>query len=304
MRFLIILILFPLIVKGQSESKRYVAFTFDDLPYTHITNAKYINQRLTEILSSEGIPAIGFVNEGKLYSNGQRDETRIALIELWLSRGFDLGNHSYSHVSIDNVTLDAYKTDVLRGEKITKYLLAKVGKKLKYYRHTQLRTGQTPDIKKSLDNFLKENGYVTAPVTLDNNEYIFADIYERALQKNDSTAMSMIRVEYLRYMETIVAHFEDLSVDFLGYEVRQILLLHANTLNADCLSDLIDIFRKRNYAFISLDEALQDKAYQLDEVTSKRGLSWIHRWMLAKGYEMRPEPSEPEQITQMFENYR
>ena len=87
-------------------------------------------------------------------------------------------------------------------------------------------------------------------------------------------------------METIVKHFEKLSLDFLGYEVKQILLLHANTLNADYLDELIQMFQNRKYEFISLDAALQDPAYQLEDVPVKKGLSWLHRWMLAKGLEI------------------
>ena len=105
-------------------------------------------------------------------------------------------------------------------------------------------------------------------------------------------------------METIVKHFEKLSLDFLGYEVKQILLLHANTLNADYLDELIQMFQNRNYEFISLDAALQDPAYQLEDVPVKKGLSWLHRWMLAKGLEIREEPREPEMISELFKSYK
>jgi hypothetical protein len=51
--------------------------------------------------------------------------------------------------------------------------------------------------------------------------------------------------------------------------------------------------QKRGYKFITLDEALKDEAYKLPEVQSNRGLSWLHRWMLAKGLPMKEEPGEP-----------
>jgi hypothetical protein len=58
--------------------------------------------------------------------------------------------------------------------------------------------------------------------------------------------------------------------------------------------------KRRGYIFISLEEVLKDEAYLLPDAQSKRGLSWIHRWMLAKGMQMKPEPAEPEFITKMF----
>ena len=308
MRLIILLILFPLTFSfsqiREDASHRYVAFTFDDLPSTHVINAKYIIEHLTEKLAKHQVPAIGFVNEIKLYSDDKPNQAQISLLEHWVDSGFDLGNHSYSHISIDKATLAEYKADVLRGEKITKEILGKRGKELKYYRHTQLRTGPTLEIKKDLEEFLKEHGYTVAPVTIDNNEYIFADIYKRARLKNDTAMMKTIGVAYLKYMETIVKHFEKLSLDFLGYEVKQILLLHANTLNADYLDELIQMFQNRNYEFISLDAALKDPAYQLEDVPVKKGLSWLHRWMLAKGLEIQEEPSEPEMISELFKSYK
>lgn len=307
MRLLFILIVLPLTIFSQphdNNAQRSVAFTFDDLPSTHDADAKYIIEQLTKKLQRHSVPAIGFVNEIKLYRGGKPSKAQITLLELWLNSGLDLGNHSYSHISIDNVTLDEYKADVLRGEEITKQLLEERGKKLKYYRHTQLRTGPTPEIRYELSEFLKVHGYTVAPVTLDNNEYIFAAIYARAKSKNDTTMMKTISSEYLKYMEEIVVHFEKLSLDFLGYELKQILLLHANSLNADHLDSMIKMFRNRNYEFISLDEALKDTAYQLEEATVIKGLSWLHRWMLAKGLEIREEPNEPEIISELFKSYR
>ena len=47
----------------------------------------------------------------------------------------------------------------------------------------------------------------------------------------------------------------------LGYEPRQILLLHANWLEADHVAELLDALRKRGYQFITLQEALSDPVY-------------------------------------------
>lgn len=288
---------------GEEARSRYVAFTFDDLPSTQ-GYAPYVIQNITEKLTRHHVPAIGFVNESKLYTDGRIDTTKVAWLELWLNSNLDLGNHSYSHIGIDDVSLDDYKADVLKGEKIIKQLLKERGKTLTYYRHTQLRTGPTPESKKELEKFLRENGYKVAPVTLDNNDYIFANLYERSKGNKDTVMMNYVGMEYLKYMELIVKHFEQVSIDFLGYEVKQTLLLHANALNADYLEGLIQLFQKRDYAFISLDDALKDPAYQLEDAPSKKGLSWLHRWMLAKNLEIRPEPLEPERINQLSKEYR
>ena len=115
----------------------------------------------------------------------------------------------------------------------------------------------------------------------------FVDVYLRPPATAD---------EFLRWLVTSgarVEHFERLSRDFLGYEVKQTLLLHANALNADHFGRLAAMLRARGYRFISLSEALIDPAYALPEAQSPRGLSWLHRWMLAKGLPVREEPREP-----------
>lgn len=285
---------------GQSDPKnRMIAFTFDDLPMTgaamELKEASDVTRKLIAKLKTDEVPAIGFVNESKLIVPGEIDR-RTSLLEMWLQAGFELGNHTYSHVSIDNATLDEYLEEVIRGETISKAISNKYKKPYRFFRHTQLRTGPTEEFRRNLDLLLKMRGYTIAPVTIDSNEYIYAVRYVEAIQKRDPALKQKIIDSYLTYMESVTAHFERISSGFLGYEPRQILLLHANRLNADCLEQLIAMYKSRGYGFVSLTEALADPAYRLPEVTSSRGLSWIHRWMLAAGKEISPEPDVPDWV--------
>jgi peptidoglycan/xylan/chitin deacetylase (PgdA/CDA1 family) len=289
--------------KVESQPRREVAITFDDLPATHgnLTRMTAVTERLLQRIKANKVPAIGFVNESKLYQGGELDKRMVALLQMWLDAGLELGNHTYSHISIDRSSLEVYKADVIRGETNTRKLLEAKGMKLKYFRHTQLRTGPTLEYKKGLAEFLAGRGYTVAPVTIDNNDYIFAALYGDAKVRGDKATMKRVSDAYIPYMESVFAHFEKLSAGFLGYEVKQTLLLHANDLNADYFDELARMMRRRGYSFISLEEALKDKAYTLPDAQANKGLSWIHRWMLAKGSQMQPEPLEPEFITQMFQ---
>ena len=294
---------------GQSQPvrekpHREVAVTFDDLPATNtgLSQITSVTVNLLRTLKNHSIPAVGFVNEGKLNVPGE-NEARTELLRQWLDAGLEIGNHTFSHVSIDRVPYRAYEDDLIRGETITKALLLEKGKQLRYFRHPQLRTGPTREYKKSLDSLLAARNYTVAPVTIDNNEYLFAALYSKAKTRNDSTIMSSIVREYVLYMETVFRHFERLSTSFLGYEVKQILLLHANELNADHFEDIVTMVKNRGYRFISLEHALKDPAYRLPEARSKRGLSWLHRWRLAQGKPMEPEPHVPVSITKLLRTY-
>jgi peptidoglycan/xylan/chitin deacetylase (PgdA/CDA1 family) len=44
-------------------------------------------------------------------ANGLRE-----ILDVWLDAGADLGNHSYSHKNLNNVTLDEFTADIARGE--------------------------------------------------------------------------------------------------------------------------------------------------------------------------------------------
>jgi peptidoglycan/xylan/chitin deacetylase (PgdA/CDA1 family) len=285
--------------------KREIAITFDDLPATHgdLKKMAGITEKLLAKITANKVPAIGFVNEFKLQPEAE-SARRAALLKMWLDRGLELGNHTYSHIAIDQTAIEDYKRDVIRGETVTKQLLAARGKKLRYFRHTQLRTGPTPEYKKALDEFLASRGYTVAPVTIDNNDYIFADVYASAKAQGHSETAKRVAVAYIPYMEEVFDHFEKISVEFLGYEVKQTLLLHANELNADYFDELVQMMKRRGYSFISLEEALKDRAYRLPDAQVKMGYSWIHRWMIAKGLSVKMEPREPQFVAELFTAYR
>lgn len=280
---------------------REVAITFDDLPASHgdLEGMSYVTNKLVQSIKANNIPAIGFVNESKLYRRGEMD-ARVALLQMWLDAGVELGNHTFSHVSIGEVPLERYQEEIIRGETVTRRMLRERGMNLRYFRHTQLRTGPTLEYKKGLEQFLASRGYTIAPVTIDNQEFIFAAVYSDAKERGDREAMRRIAESYIPYMKSSFDFYERLSVDFLGREVKQVLLLHANELNADYFDELVRMMKKRGYTFITLEQALTDEAYKLPDAQTTRGLSWLHRWMLAKGMQMRPEPSEPQFITQLF----
>lgn len=98
-------------------------------------------------------------------------------------------------------------------------------------------------MKKQLQSFLKHHGYEEAPVTLDNNDWTFAAAYSRAVKENDAVLAKSIEDAYIPYMESIVVFFEKRSVEVLGRECPQVLLIHARRLNAKMMSPLLQMFR-------------------------------------------------------------
>ena len=277
-----------------AAADRQVAITFDDLPRggdggsTSLADIRTLTDRLLRPFRDQKIPVIGFVNAGRgeLGEDGLRQ-----VLNLWLDSGADLGNHSYSHLNINNIPLAEYTADIVKGEPLLRSVLNSRGKKLRYYRHPFLFTGKTPETKKGLEQFLDRHGYRVAPVTLDNADYQYAAMYTRPQFRE------RVRKEYVDYMESVVVFFEERSREVVGREFPQVLLLHANQLNADLTPDLLAMFRRRGYEFVSLDRALADDAYRLpDTYAASGGWSWIHRWSKAKGMAPKGEPDPPKWV--------
>jgi hypothetical protein len=84
-------------------------------------------------------------------------------------------------------------------------------------------------------------------------------------------------------MMRMVEFYEGQSQGLFDREIPQVLLLHANALNADHLDKLVEALRLRGYRFVELDEALQDPAYSSEDTyTGPGGITWLHRWALTR----------------------
>jgi peptidoglycan/xylan/chitin deacetylase (PgdA/CDA1 family) len=268
------------------EPTRSVAVTFDDLPAlaqgdrsvaTHVR----ITDGLLRHIGEHRVPAIGFVNEDKLLTNGRIDDRRVALLRRWTQAGLELGNHGYSHLDLHNTPLDAYIADAARGDSVTRGVLAEAGQRPRFFRHPFLHTGRTLEDRRRFEASLAERGYRVAPVTIDNYDYLFAAAYDRA---SADSVRGRVADEYIRYMESVTEYYEQQSTALLDREIPQVLLLHANNLNANHLGRLAEMYARRGYAFVSLEQALRDPAYASEDTyTGPAGITWLHRWALTQG---------------------
>jgi peptidoglycan/xylan/chitin deacetylase (PgdA/CDA1 family) len=304
------ILLFVFLFSGlfSSGQSKQVCFTIDDLPVvsyglTDTVFLKNLTDHLILALTKNQIPAIGFVNERKLYDSNVINPFQVRLLNEWVENKLELGNHTYSHPDYNSVSYQDFTSDLLKGDIITRELLQNHGESLKYFRHPFLHVGPTKSKADSLDAFLLQHGYKTAPVTIDNEDYLFALAYHRTYLKRDTLIMKQIGIDYVSYMERKVKYFEKQSVALFGREIRQILVLHASLLNSDYVGPLAAMFRQNGYAFINLDKTLEDIAYQT-EITAfgKWGITWLDKWAMTQGKKgdfFREEPATPQYIREL-----
>ena len=280
---------------------REIAITIDDLPAAlpSMTAAEttVMTTKLLATLKQQNVPATGFVNERKLYRKWGEVDERIKALSMWLDMGFDLGNHTYAHTSLNQAGLKDFEESVVRGETVISLLLAEHGKKLRYFRHPYLDTGRDLETRREAEAFLVSRGYRIAPVTMDAWDWNFAGVYDDARKRGDTALEKEVVSQYLKYHDEIFDYNEKLSKNLLGYEPKQIILLHANNLEAEHIGELLELLRNRGYKFITLDDALSDSAYSLpDTFVGEEGGSWIEHWAISRGQIPRGAPEFPRAI--------
>lgn len=297
----LILLCAGLTAATAAEPRREVAITFDDLPGSatlfdrcDAAAVDAFNDRMLAAIRKQGVAVTGFVIGGSL-CEPLRTDLLPALLAQWRDAGHVLGNHSFSHWDYNSVSVDDYLADIARGETAMGAVLPGKDSGRRYFRAPLLHTGDTVEKHARLSDFLREHGYRTGLVTIDNQEWVFATAYLRAKRDRDRARMRRIVDAYLAHLDAAFAFFEAESNAVFGREPPQVLLLHANELNADHFDKVMTMIRRRGYRTIGLDRALADPAYADDDgYVGRRGLSWTLRHSLKRGREPGDEPREPD----------
>jgi peptidoglycan-N-acetylglucosamine deacetylase len=288
-----------------------VAVTIDDLPapggglvHNTIAGLRENTEKLLAACRKAGAPVVGFVNESKLAVPGETADDRAAreaALKLWTDNGFELGNHTFAHGSLNQKTLDAFKKDVIDGEPVTRRLMEQKGGTLRYFRHPFLHVGTTLDVRRASEAFLAERGYTIAPVTVDGKDYIYASLYATAVRKGDTALAAKLTADYLRFSDEKFALAEETATRLMGRDINHVLLLHANAINADHFGALADVIKKRGYRFITLEEALKDEAYkQPDTYVGTWGHTWLRHWEHTAGKTSTESVDPPDWVMKLY----
>ena len=176
-------------------------------------------------------------------------------------------------------------------------LLAEHKMKLRYFRHPYLDVGLDLETRRDAEAFLSARGYQVAPVTVDAWDWMYARVYEDARRHGDTALQQRLLSSYLSYTDSMFAFAEQLSKELVGYEVKQILLLHANELEADHLKELAEVIRRRGYRFVTSEDALSDQAYSMpDTYVGVEGTDWLDHWAVTRGKPAQGHPVFPQWV--------
>ena len=199
------LLLSPLMGASQSQttpanpvSAPQIAFTFDDLPAhgplpANETRLQVIS-KIVSALHDAGLPPIyGFVNGYWTVS----EPVDISVLQAWHDAGNPLGNHTWSHMNLNQHTLEEFEADSSENEALLASLMKNKNEDWHWFRFPFLAEGDTPEKKAGVRAFLAQHGYKVAAVTMSFGDYLWNEPYARCKAKDDNKSIALLESSYL-----------------------------------------------------------------------------------------------------------
>jgi hypothetical protein len=240
----------------------------DDWCYTENTPENF--QRILSALKDNGIPpTVDFLAGDSLDS---------AIQEEWLRSGNLIGSMTYAGRSLKKGTAQDFIDTLSKNEQALSPLWSKFQRKQKYFRYPALKLGMDEKRPGEIRAFLKQNGYIEVPATIDSRDDYFSQPYCAALARGDKVCANFIAATFKSFMLDKTRKARAAAQKIAGRDIKQVLMIQANQLTSDLLDELLRWYKAMGVRFISLDEALLDAFYATDDVTTTANqINWETR---------------------------
>jgi peptidoglycan-N-acetylglucosamine deacetylase len=207
-------------------------------------------------------PTYGFVNGVGV----QRQPADIAVLRLWRDAGNPLGNHTWSHMNLNQHTGDEFQAEVEQNEPILQQMMD--NRDWHWFRFPFLAEGETPEKRDAVRAFLVKRGYKIAAVTMSFADYSWNEPYARCAAKKDKQAIGVLEKSYLSAAEENIAFYRTLSQSLFHRDIPYILLMHIGAFDAEMLPRLLDLYRSKGFEFVALTRAESDDFYKVSTDSS------------------------------------
>ena len=238
-----------------------IAFTFDDLP-AHgslppgVTRMDVAANAIAALRAANVPDVYGFVNAADL----EKNPTDIDVLKAWRAAGYPLGNHAWSHMNLNQHTVEEWEADVLRNEPVLAPLMKHAD--WHWFRYPYLAEGDTPEKRAAIRSFFLKHGYRVAAVTMSFADYRWTEPYARCQAKGDNKAVALLQDTYLESADKSIDYYRGLSHELFGRDIPYVLLMHIGALDAEMLPRLLELYKSRGFQFITLEQAERDEFYR------------------------------------------
>jgi peptidoglycan-N-acetylglucosamine deacetylase len=246
-----------------SSSAQQIAITFDDLPAhsalpPNVTRIQ-VAQAIIKALHDAGAPpTYGFVNAVRI----QETPADAAVLDTWRTAGNPLGNHTWSHMNLNDHTLNDFEADLLRNEPAIRDRMKDAD--WRWLRFPYLAEGNTPEKRAGIRSFLAQHNYKIAAVTMSFGDYLWNEPYARCATKGDTTAIDQLEKTYLQAASDDADFRRQTSQALFGHDIPYVLLMHIGAFDAHMLPRLLALYKSKGFNFVSLEAAERDPFYAND----------------------------------------
>jgi peptidoglycan-N-acetylglucosamine deacetylase len=257
-----------------SSAAQEIAITIDDFRLNDgpLLSAIEKDERILDSLAKNDIDIALFVigNEAVKPLNKER-------LSVWDQTSHIIANHTYGHRRpYDRTTFEEFSDDILKAHEV----LSGYRNFRPYFRFPLLKEGNTREKRDLIRTFLKDWGYRQGYVTIDTSDWYISSRMIDRLSLDPKADLEPYKNYYLEHLWERAQFYDGLSQQVLGRSVKHTLLIHHNLLNAIFLSDVIEMFRSKGWAFVSAREAFDDPVFQREPDIVPAGESIL--WGLAK----------------------
>lgn len=240
-----------------------IAITIDDLPAHSVLPPGQtrlgVAQAIVEALRAAKVPpTYGFVNGVRL----QQNPADAQVLDAWRASGNLLGNHTWSHMNLNEHSLAAFEADILRNEPVIAGRMG--GEDWHWLRFPFLAEGNTPEKIDGVRAFLKQHGYKVAGVTMSFSDYLWNEPYARCSAKGDTQAIQALETSYLQAAANDADLRRAMARRLFGHDIPYVLLMHIGAFDAHMLPRLLALYQSKGFRFVSLESAEQDPFYAND----------------------------------------
>jgi peptidoglycan/xylan/chitin deacetylase (PgdA/CDA1 family) len=269
-----------------------IAFTWDDLPaHSALPTGQSrveIGRAIVAAMKAEHMPPVyGFVNGVRT----EQEPASAPMLTEWRASGELVGNHTWSHGNLNQLSVEDFKTEVLKNEPLLKSLAGTTD--WHWLRYPNLAEGNTEEKKLQARAFLAEHGYKIAGVTMSFGDYLWNEPYARCVAKKDDAAVAQLEGSYLEAADTTLTYTRAVSQALFGHDIPYVLLMHVGALDARMLPRLLALYKQRGVTFVSLEQAESDPFYKNDlDLTLSPHPDTLEEAMRMKGLPL-PTKSKP-----------
>jgi hypothetical protein len=190
------------------------------------------------------------------------------LVEQWLKSGNLIGTTSYNRMKARkrNSTAKMFIDDVARNEEALAPLWEKYPHPARYFRYPRQETSRDTQKREQIAAFLKDRAYTEVVATIDARDAMFAETYCAALAKGEQSCANLVKEHFKTLLLDTTLKAREVGRQVAGYDIKHVLIVGANHLTCDYLSEVLAWYRRLGARFISLGDALRDPFYsRLDQ---------------------------------------